>query len=483
MTADAAEPDHLSANLYTLRIFRDNGCMNGQNDSSDAMSALLSFTARNVRSYREEVHLSLLATRLSDTDAVRDVDMAGASSPVTVLPVAGIFGANASGKSTVLRAMADMRAIVLGSFRQGDHETRIRRYPFLLHDESACPSHFEVDLILSGVRWQYGFEFDDRHVLGEYAYFYPKGRQALVFRRERDAQEHHFGQLFRSSGPELARLVRRNALLLSVAGAAADATPEDRPRIVAVLGSLFAWFRTSLLLMDSGNGTQRIARTADLTRSYGTRERVVALIRAADLGITDVERFHRDFDPELAERVQRALLNGLEESGPEGQDDRLVVSDLIRLHHTGLDGSAAIDPEHESEGTLTWVSLIGPVLDALDRGVAVLVDDLDASLHPHLVQRFIHLFQDRDTNPKCAQLVFNAHDVTILGDSSQRTLGRDQIWLTEKAADGTTTLYALADFRPKGDEALGRRYLQGRYGGVPVLDPAEFRQAIDATDS
>ena len=485
MTADAAEMDHLSANLYSLRIFRDNAFMNVQNDSSDAMSALLSFTARNVRSYREEVHLSLLATRLSDTDAVRDVDTAGASSPVTVLPVAGIFGANASGKSTVLRAMADMRAIVLGSFRQGDHETRIRRYPFLLHDESACPSHFEVDLILSGVRWQYGFEFDDRHVLGEYAYFYPKGRQALVFRRERDRQEHHFGQLFRSSGPELARLVRRNALLLSVAGAAADATREDRPRIVAVLGSLFAWFRTSLLLMDSGNGTQRIARTADLTRSSGTRERVLALIRAADLGITDVERFHRDFDPELAERVQRALriLNGLEESGPEGQDDRLVVSDLIRLHHTGLDGSAAIDPEHESAGTLTWVSLIGPVLDALDRGVAVLVDDLDASLHPHLVQRFIHLFQDRDTNPKCAQLVFNAHDVTILGDSSQRALGRDQIWLTEKAADGTTTLYALADFRPKGDEALGRRYLQGRYGGVPVLDPAEFRQAIDATDS
>ena len=149
----------------------------------------------------------------------------------------------------------------------------------------------------------------------------------------------------------------------------------------------------------------------------------------------------------------------------------------------GLDGSAAIDPEHESEGTLTWVSLIGPVLDALGRGVAVLVDDLDASLHPHLVQRFIHLFQDRDTNPRCAQLVFNAHDVTILGDSSQRTLGRDQIWLTEKAADGTTTLYALADFRPKGDEAVGRRYLQGRYGGVPVLDPAEFRQAIRSMDS
>ena len=467
-----------------MLIFRDNDCMNGQSGSSDAMSALLSFTARNVRSYREEVHLSLLATRLSDTDVVRHVGAAGASAPVSILPVAGIFGANASGKSTVLRAMSDMRATVLGSFRHGDSQTRMRRHPFLLQEESA-PSHFEVDLILSGVRWQYGFEIDDYHVLSEYAYHYPKGRQALVFRRERDRQDPHFVHPFRSSGTELARLVRRNALLLSVAGAAADAKPDDRPRIVALLGPLFAWFRTSLLLMDSGNGTQRIARTADLTRSSETREQVLALIRAADLGITDLERFHRDFDPELAERVQRALriLNGLEENAAEGQGDRLVVSDLVRLHHMGLEGPSAIDPEHESEGTLTWVSLIGPVLDALGRGEAVLVDDLDASLHPHLVQRFIHLFQDRDTNPRCAQLVFNAHDVTILGDSSQRTLGRDQVWLTEKAADGTTALYALADFRPKGDEAVGRRYLQGRYGGLPVLDPAEFRQAIGSENS
>ena len=154
-----------------MRIFRDNDYMNAQIDTPDDMSALLSFTARNVRSYREEVHLSLLATRLSDTGVVRDVDTAGASFPVSVLPVAGIFGANASGKSTVLRAMADMRAIVLGSFRHGDHETRIRRYPFLLQGETGCASRFEVDLILSGVRGQYGFEVDDHKIIGEYAYY------------------------------------------------------------------------------------------------------------------------------------------------------------------------------------------------------------------------------------------------------------------------------------------------------------------------
>ena len=112
-----------------------------------------------------------------------------------------------------------------------------------------------------------------------------------------------------------------------------------------------------------------------------------------------------------------------------------------------------------------------------------MVDELDGSLHPHLVQRFIQLFQSRRTNPRCAQLIFNAHDPTILGDSSQRALGRDQIWFTEKNTNGATTLYSMAEFQPKRDDALARRYLQGRYGGVPVLSPAEFEQAAGVSRS
>ena len=459
--------------------------MNVNTDTSDAVSALLSFTAQNVRSYREEVHLSLLATRLSDTPVVRGVDTAGASSPMTVLPVAGIFGANASGKSTVLRAMADMRAIVLGSFRHGDHETKIRRYAFLLHGETECPSRFEVDLILSGVRWQYGFEVDDHHVLGEYAYYYPKGRQALVFRREQDRKVPKFGELFRSSGPALAGLVRRNALLLSVAGAAADASFESPPSIITVIGPLFTWFRTNFLLMESANRLPRIAITADRVQTANARTAALSLLRAADLGITDIERFQPDLDPKAAELLQQAfrIIQGPEDSREAGEDTQIVLGDIVRLSHIGRDGPVSIDPDHESQGTLMWISMIGPVLDALVGGAAVLVDELDASLHPYLVQLLVGLFQDRHTNPQCAQLIFNAHDSTILGDSSQRPLGRDQIWLTEKSPDGATNLYALADFRPKGDEAVGRRYLQGRYGGVPVLDTAAFRHALGSMGS
>src|SRR5690606_8153123 len=97
-------------------------------------------------------------------------------------------------------------------------------------------------------------------------------------------------------------------------------------------------------------------------------------------------------------------------------------------------------------GTRVWYGLIGPVVDALELGSVFLADELDASLHPALVSQLIRLFQDPDTNPRRAQLIFNSHDATLMGDSvGERLLGRDQIWFTEKRADGSTRLYPLVD--------------------------------------
>ena len=447
-----------------------------------ATSALLSFTARNVRSYWEQVNLSLLGTRLSEKGVPRDLVVAGGSEPLSVLPVAGIFGANASGKSAILRAMADMRTLALGSFRRGDRETKLRRHPFLLRSEGPeHPSSFAIDLVLDGVRWQYGFDIDNHRVLGEYAYYFPKGRQALVFRRGRDGRELSFGLAFRSFGRTLARLVRKNALLLSVAGAVADGSGQEPPGITNPLGPLFTWFTTNLMMMESDNGLERVAYTAECLQNPEQRAAILNLLQAADLGITKIERV--ETDPEVAERFEKAvrILSGREEEREARQEGQFVVlsSDLVRLHHTGAEGPTPIESMHESRGTLEWIGMLGPLLDAIRTGSTVLVDELDGSLHPHLVREFIRLFQDRNSNPRCAQLIFNAHDPTILGDSGRRDLGRDQIWLTEKGADGATTLYSMIEFRPKRDEALGRRYLQGRYGGVPVLDPAEFQEATN----
>ena len=143
--------------------------------------------------------------------------------------------------------------------------------------------------------------------------------------------------------------------------------------------------------------------------------------------------------------------------------------------HQGVSGEVELQPEEESLGTLVWLGLIGPLVAALSAGSVLLADELDASLHPALVQRVIELFQQPETNPHRAQLIFNSHDPTILGDSrGHRLLGRDQTWFTEKRVDGSTRLFPLLDLDPRKHEAVGGRYLEGRYGATPIISGSEL---------
>jgi uncharacterized protein len=156
----------------------------------------------------------------------------------------------------------------------------------------------------------------------------------------------------------------------------------------------------------------------------------------------------------------------------------------VRLIHRGAAGDVELNAHEESLGTLVWFGLVGPVVEALAKGEVFLADELDASLHPALVAQLVRLFQDPATNPRWAQLVFNSHDVTILGDSvGDRLIGRDQVWFTEKRSDGSTRLYPLADLDPRKEEAIGRRYLAGRYGATPILSSQEFDATADLITS
>jgi hypothetical protein len=127
---------------------------------------------------------------------------------------------------------------------------------------------------------------------------------------------------------------------------------------------------------------------------------------------------------------------------------------------------------------MVWFGLAGPVVHAIASGSVLLVDEIEAGLHPALVRQLVRLFQDPETNPRGAQLIFNSHEASLLGDSvEERVLGRDQVWFTEKGDDGASRLYALADLSPRIDEAIGRRYLAGRYGATPDLADEDFAEA------
>jgi AAA15 family ATPase/GTPase len=152
------------------------------------------------------------------------------------------------------------------------------------------------------------------------------------------------------------------------------------------------------------------------------------------------------------------------------------------LSHRGVGEDVEFDAADESLGTLVWFGLAGPVIDALVHGSVLLVDEIESSLHPLIVARLVEMFQDAESNPRGAQLIFNTHEASLLGDSGgDRVLGRDQVWFTEKSHDGATRLYPLADLSPRGDEAIGRRYLAGRYGATPIVSREEFAEISVST--
>ena len=427
-------------------------------------SVLLAFRAKNVRSFRDEIELSLLSTRLAEEGVVRSVTWREGGRPIGVLPVAGVFGANASGKSNVVKAMDDMRAHVLHSFRTGSPTGGIARRPFLL-DQAAKreASRFEVDLVLEGVRHEYGFALDDDHVLEEWAYRYPHGKAVRLFHRW--GNEVELGAAERVKGRAVLELLRPNALFLSTAASA------NHP----VLLPIYAWFARNLRLAEASSRQFRQALTTQLLDDDARRGQVLALLRAADLGITGAKKYQ--LDPVVKDRLQRAvrILAGQEGDLDSAEEGPAFDQLGVRLTHRGAAGDIELDAHDESLGTLVWFGLVGPVIEALADGAVLLADELDASLHPALVAELIRLFQDPKSNPRRAQLVFNTHDATILGDStSDRPIGRDQVWFTEKRTDGSTRLYPLSDLDPRKEEAIGRRYLAGRYGATPILSHQEF---------
>jgi len=425
---------------------------------------LLAFRAKNVRSFRDEIELSLLSTRLAEEDVVRSVTWREGGRPIGVLPVAGVFGANASGKSNVVKAMDDMRAHVLHSFRTGSPTGGIPRRPFLL-DQAAKQqaSRFEVDLVLDGVRHEYGFALDDDQVLEEWAYRYPHGKAVRLFHRW--GNEVELGSAERVKGRAVLELLRPNALFLSTAASA------NHP----VLLPVYAWFARNLRLAEASSHQFRQALTTQLLDDDARRGQVLALLRAADLGITGAKKYQ--LDPVVKDRLQRAvrILAGQEGDLDSAEEGPAFDQLGVRLTHRGAAGDIELDAQDESLGTLVWFGLVGPVIEALADGAVLLADELDASLHPALVAELIRLFQDPESNPRRAQLVFNTHDATVLGDStSDRLIGRDQVWFTEKRPDGSTRLYPLSDLDPRKEEAIGRRYLAGRYGATPILSHQEF---------
>lgn len=441
---------------------------------SSPRSGLLSFRATNERSFRDGFSVSLLATTLADPGSVRTVPLARGKRSVRLLPSIAIYGANASGKSNVLKAINALRLHIERSFRFPVEEgTIVERSPFRLDDDSESrPTSYEIEAIIESVPHTYGFTLNDNEYLTEWAYHYPNGRQATLFYR--DGLHVTFGPQLRAEGRHVQRLLRPTSLLLSAAAAATF-----RP-----LMPLHDWIFPRFRLAQEGNRRIRQQMTIDMLEDKQTAERILGLIRAADLGIVSISKTE---STEFVNRALAVLNREFFADVPEELRDA-VASQAVELSlplevmHQGRNKVVPFAEPYESKGTLVWIGVLGWILRALSEGLVLLVDELDGSLHPALIEQLLRLFRDPVSNPHGAQLIFTTHDANLLGDSSnERIIGRDQAWFVEKDGDGSSRLYSLADLAPRKEEAIARRYLAGRYGAVPILSRADFRAAVTET--
>jgi predicted ATPase len=376
-----------------------------------------------------------------------------------LLPAIAIYGANASGKTNVLLALAFMRNAVAHSHRLWEPEAGVPREPFALSETKNECSSYEVDAFIAGVRYRYGFALSSEKVEKEWLHAWPNGRKQTWF--EREGATFEFGRLFQGENETIRGLTRENSLFLS-AGA-----QNNHPALLPI----FRWFRELTFedrrarpfgirpygvsqLMQSRMFEELFSRQSSLFLDdddplSNDREAIVRLLQAADTGIVDV-------------RVDRAP------DEPRGRTAPRVT--LFFKHKTSDPESAWLPMDVESAGTVALLDLAIRLVPTLRTGGILCVDEIESSLHPMLAGALLRLFCNRETNANGAQLIFTTHDTNLLGNVlGVEPLRRDQIWFTEKDESGASHLYPLTDFHPRREENLERGYLQGRYGAVPFL--------------
>ncbi len=428
---------------------------------------LIQFSVQNYRSFHEEQTLSLVAGK----DATHPDSLINCGEKFQLSKVASIYGANASGKSNLVKAMRAMERFVLGSATRmslGDSIESIS--PFRLDASTVQePSRFEITLLIEGAIFVYGFSATKERVHNEWLSVQPQGKRSSKWLQRSCDKSGATSWTFRGPLKKEAGLLkgktRDNGLVLS---RAAELNIE-------AVKPLYIWFRKTLWILDLSfppiHLGQSTARRISEDKEF--QNRVIRFIREADLGINGLAVKEEEAMTRIPGDAPKELRDMLVTLQKLAGDEKLTLFS-VATEHSLNDGETPVSfslEEDESNGTQRFFALAGPILSALSNGDLLVIDEIDCSMHPLLTRKVVDLFQSPEENTKGAQLVFATHDSSLMDPTLLR---RDQIWLTEKRANGATELFSLYDFgapRPRKNTAFEKNYLAGRYGAVPSFGP------------
>lgn len=432
---------------------------------------IVDFTIRNYLSIKEEISLSFLSNNKNVSDELKIIPIENGK--FNLYSFSAIYGPNASGKTNIIKALSDLISFVSFSHRL-DLDNPIPSYkPYKLDKENlSLPTCFEIEFVAEEIRYIYVIEFNKKEILKEELSFFPEGRVANLFKRIK-GEEIKYGAYFTGEKKNLETFLLPNRLLVSLAG---NSTNEK-------LKPVFRYFRDLIKIhvrMDSSHKAFHSTTLELRDRKEEFKKRLFKILRAADLNVEDIKLIE---DSEIDNNLI------IPENVPKDIKKRII--DDMRFkpylgHPIYNKGNLTDELEYfnleneESTGTIKMYDIASEVLNALQNGDVLIIDEFNSGLHPLLNKFLVELFINPDINRKNAQLLISTHDTCVL---DLQFLKREQIWFTEKSKEGATELFSLDEFDKnavRDNSKYGKLYLDGRFKAVPTTSTLEFLDSFYA---
>lgn len=418
-------------------------------------SAILSFTVENYRSIANRRSINFVPASIKDKPDT-NIDVYEGKKYLRTI---AIYGANSSGKSNLIRAIAAMGSIVRTSVKINEGE-KLPYDPFaLIKGSEVKPTLFAIDFIHNNAIYQYGFSYTEDSIVEEW--LIQNGDKLFIRTKEGIGVNNHLY----IEGENLETKTNRNRLFLSVVGQLGG----------QISNSIIKFFNDRLNVI-SGIETDnyRAFTQVVLNKKKTGHEDIIRFFLNMQLGFLGIKTIEHDFDSsDIPQNFPKELKNQIIKKMTGKKSIQVLSSHgLYDENGTRISTMDFDFDEMESEGTKKLFDLAGPIFDTIKCGAILIVDELDAKMHPLISQELVKLFNDPIRNPLGAQLIFTTHDTNLL---SSKLLRRDQIWLTEKDIQERTDVYNIMQIilpdgtKPRGDGNMERNYIRGRYGAIPYF--------------
>lgn len=422
---------------------------------------LIQFSVSNYMSIKDEVTLSMLAGKDREhSDSLIDFEKE------CILSSAGIYGANAAGKSNIFKALTAAIIIARTSNARQINEKIPMIVPFKFDDESSkMPTSFGFIFTNNGRKYEYGFTADENRVYEEYLYEYKTAKPSKVF--ERTAISKY--EFIKADEKEFNGYVGKNTdnkLFLATATAWNCERTKDA----------YMWLAEGIDTYNSQSLEGAAMPELENDKDGSLEAFLTGMLHKADINISGYNFTTKEITNEDISKLPLPpgieISKAIQDKGIGAIKQYEIVTNHDIKNKSGSK-NYALPFAIESEGTKRLFFFSPVIKKAMESGKTVVVDEIDDSLHPLLVNAIIELFNDKEVNTKGAQLIFNTHDVNLLSLDNFR---RDQIYFTEKDnKTGVTDLYSLDEFSPRKTENIRKGYLQGRYGAIPVIEPGGLK--------